>query len=87
MEQNKVFFLIDIYFENEKDKIYKKSIKEGGKYIEFLFVIFFVGEKYKDKIEEFLVKIGWDIKVFQIVNQVEMINILKEILLKYNIEI
>ena len=87
MEQNKALLLIDLYFENEKDKIYKKSIKEGGKYIELSFMTPFVGEKYKDKIEELSAKTGWDIKVSQTVNQVEMINILKEILSKYNIEI
>ncbi|ACM61025.1 Cft2 family RNA processing exonuclease [Caldicellulosiruptor bescii] len=87
MEQNKALLLIDLYFENEKDKIYKKSIKEGGKYIELSFVTPFVGERYKDKIEELSEKTGWDIKVSQSINQVEMINILKEILSKYSIEI
>lgn len=47
----------------------------------------FVGERYKDKIEELSEKTGWDIKVSQSINQVEMINILKEILSKYNVEI
>jgi len=87
MEQNKVLLLIDLYFENEKDKIYKKSIKEGGKYIELSFVTPFVGEKYKDKLVQLSEKTGWDIRVSQTINQVEMINILNEILSKYNIEI
>ena len=87
MEQNKALLLIDLYFENEKDKIYKKSIKEGGKYIELSFVTPFVGEKYKDKLVQLSEKTGWDIRVSQTINQVEMINILSEILSKYNIEI
>jgi Cft2 family RNA processing exonuclease len=87
MEQNKALLLIDLYFENEKDKIYKKSIKEGGKYIELSFVTPFVGEKYKDKLVQLSEKTGWDIRVSQTINQVEMINILNEILSKYNIEI
>jgi len=87
MEQNKALLLIDLYFENEKDRIYKKSIKEGGKYIELSFVTPFVGEKYKDKLVQLSEKTGWDIRVSQTINQVEMINILSEILSKYNIEI
>lgn len=87
MEQNKALLLIDLYFENEKDKVYKKSIKDGGRYIELSFVTPFVAERYKDKLDELSQKTGWEIRVSQTINQVEMINILSEILSKYNIEI
>ncbi|WP_039766950.1 MBL fold metallo-hydrolase [Caldicellulosiruptor sp. F32] len=87
MEQNKALLLIDLYFENEKDKVYKKSIKEGGKYIELSFVTPFVAEKYKDKLNELSQKTGWEIRISQTINQVEMVNILKDILAKYNIDL
>ncbi|WAM32261.1 MBL fold metallo-hydrolase [Caldicellulosiruptor naganoensis] len=87
MEQNKALLLIDLYFENEKDKVYKKSIKEGGKYIELSFVTPFVAEKYKDKLNELSQKTGWEIRISQTINQVEMVNILKDILTRYNIDL
>lgn len=85
MEQNKALLLIDIAFANETDKIYKKSIKDGGRFIELSFVTPFIGQRYSDKLKDLEEKTGWEIRISSSINQVEMVNILKEILKKYGI--
>ena len=79
LEQNTALNLIDIAFEKEEHKPYKKSIKanERGKYIELVFISPKIGEKFREKLGHISYETGWNIAVSDKVNQNELFNIVK----------
>lgn len=76
VEQNEALYLIDLAFEEERHKPYKKSIKQNGqgKYIELVFVTPMIGRRYVKVIESLANQIGWDFTISDKVNQNELLN-------------
>ena len=75
VEQNEALYLIDLTFEEEEHKPYRKSIKQRGneKYIELTFVTPIIGRRYAKLIETLTKQLGWNIAISDKVNQNELL--------------
>ncbi|MEZ0537419.1 MBL fold metallo-hydrolase [Caldicellulosiruptoraceae bacterium PP1] len=85
MEQNKALTLIEIEFEDKPHKIYKKSIKNNGQYIEVSFISPQIGNRYLNQIKKLQEKTGWSIEISESINQNEISKIIYEMFNRFNI--
>ena len=87
MEQNQAFQFIDSFFSSKSHKLYKKSlkIKNGEQGIELSFISPFIGELYRNEIDEIENKTRWYIWVNAETNQHELMKTARELLLEYGI--
>ena len=76
VEQNEALYLIDLTFEEEEHKPYRKSIKQKGneKYLELTFITPVIGRRYAKLIEALTKQLGWNIAISDKVNQNELLN-------------
>ena len=76
VEQNEALYLIDLTFEEEEHKPYRKSIKqrENEKYLELTFITPMIGRRYAKLIEALTKQLGWNIAISDKVNQNELLN-------------
>ena len=76
VEQNEALYLIDLTFEEEEHKPYRKSIKqrENEKYLELTFITPVIGRRYAKLIEALTKQLGWNIAISDKVNQNELLN-------------
>lgn len=82
VEQNKALSLIQEAFNNQSDKLYKKSLKvlNNQSFIELSFISPFIGEKYRELIDDLEIQLRWSIKINQTPNQMEISKIGKKII-------
>lgn len=88
LEQNEALNIIDKAFENNEHRPYKKSIKNNAnKYIELSFISPLVGDRFTEKLCHLCNETGWNISISDKVNQNEIINIVKILCMKYDVEL
>lgn len=87
MEQNMVLYLIDQAFQDQKHRVYKKSIKtdSDGKYLELSFLSPEVGKRCGKLVEHLSQETGWRIRISDSVNQKEIFDIAQLLCGKYGI--